>query len=129
MDFEIGDWVVYTPYIEGIASAKKRKHDHGIITSVLNDYVILKFNYSVKLPLYILKIGISHAPYSPKAIKALFRPCLQQIKELVSAREARRVMLERTPFSVRLPGPAHLVQEFITNVKRSKVNLKMLAEA
>ena len=41
MDFEIGDWVVYTPYIEGIASAKKRKHDHGIITSVLNDYVIL----------------------------------------------------------------------------------------
>lgn len=128
MDFEIGDLVVYTPYIEGIASAKKRKHDHGIVTSVLNDYIILKFNNS-KLPQYILKIGISHAPYSPKAIKAAFRPCLQQIKELVSIREARRVMLERTPLSVRLPGPAHLVQEFITNVKRSKVSIKMLAEA
>ena len=128
MDFEIGDCVVYTPYIEGIASAKKRKHDHGIVRSVLNDYVILKFNNS-KSHQYILKVSISHAPYSPKAIKAAFRPCLQGIKELVSAREARRVMLERTPFSVRLPGPAHLVQEFITNVKRSKVSINMLPEA
>ena len=87
-----------------------------------------KFNNS-KSHQYILKVSISHAPYSPKTIKAAFRPCLQGIKELVSAREARRVMLERTPFSVRLPGPAHLVQEFITNVKRSKVSINMLPEA
>lgn len=128
MDFEIGDLAVYTPNMENLQSYKKRKRDHGIICGVKSDYVMFQF-IDCKYTYDILKTSILHAPYSPKAIKAAFRPCLHEIKELVSAREARRVMLERTPFSVRLPGPAHLVQEFITNVKRSKVNLRALAEA
>ena len=128
MDFEIGDLVVYTPSIRGLESYKRRRRDYGIVCGLKNDYVIFQFTNS-NSKYDILKAAISHAPYSPKAIKAAFRPCLQQIKELVSAREARRVMLERTPFSVRLPGPAHLVQEFLTSVKRSKVSIKMLAEA
>ena len=128
MDFEIGDLVIYSPNIQGLESYKRRKRDYGIVCGLKNDYIIFQFTNS-NSKYDILKAAISHAPYSPKAIKAAFGPCLQGIKELVSAREARRVMLERTPFSVRLPGPAHLVQEFLTNVKRSKVNLKMLAEA
>ena len=128
MEFEVGDEVVYTPHIENLLSAKQRKGDHGIVREVIGDYVKFQFNYYRPI-YYLLKVGVSHAPYSRKGIKMIFRPCLDKIKELVSAREARRVMLFRTPFTVRLPGPAHLVQDFLTGVKRSKVNLKNLAEA
>jgi len=128
MEFEVGDEVVYTPHMKNLLSAKQRKGDHGVVREVIGDYVKFQFNYHRAI-YYLLKVGVSHAPYSQKNIKTIFRPCLDEIKELVSAREARRVMLLKTPLTVRLPGPAYLVQDFLTDVKRSKVHLKYLAEA
>ena len=128
MEFEIGDLAVYTPNIEDLQSHKKRKNDYGIICGVKSDYVMFQFLNCAHI-FDILKSSIIHAPYSRKNIKWMFRPCLDEIKELVSTREARRVMLFKTSLTVRLPGPAHLVQDFLTDVKRSKVNLNNLAEA
>lgn len=126
MDFEYGDPVVYTPNIEAIAHAKYRLYDHGIVIGFFQDnYIVFQFNLHKSVH-SILRCAVSHAPGSVKDIKGKFRPSLNIIKDAIAAREARRVMLHRTPISVRVPGPAHDIQEFLTNVKRSKVNLKLL---
>ena len=126
MDFEYGDPVVYTPNIEAIAHAKYRLYDHGIVIGFFqNDYIVFQFNRHKSVH-SILRCAVSHAPGSVKDIKGKFRPSLNIINEAVAAREARRIMLYLTPISVRVPGPAHDVQGFLTNVKRSKVNLKLL---
>jgi hypothetical protein len=126
MNFEYGDPVVYTPNIEAIANAKYRLYDHGIVIGFFQDnYIVFQFNQRKSVH-SILRCAVSHAPGSVKDIKTKFKPSLNIIKEAVAAREARRVMLHRTPMSVRLPGPAHDVQGFLTHVKRSKVNLKLL---
>ena len=126
MDFEYGDPAVYTPNLDSLAPAKYRTHDHGIVLGIFqNDYIIFQFNRHKSVH-RILRSGISHAPGSVKDIKGKFMPSLNIIKDAIAAREARRVMLHRTPISVRIPGPAHLVQNFLTDIKRSKVNLKLL---
>jgi len=125
MDFDIGDEVVYTPNMDDLAPPLQRDGDWGVIDGIRGSYIVFTFHRSDTTH-YILHDSISHHPHSPKYVKQLFRTCLPAIKEAVEAREGRQVMLYRTPISVRLPGPAHIIQDYITNQKRTKVNLRLL---
>jgi hypothetical protein len=125
MDFDIGDEIVYTCSIANIPRPLQRESDWGYITGFNGDYIIIKFNTSGSVH-RILPDAISHHPHSPKYIKQLFRSCLPAIKAAIEAREGRQVMLQKTPDTVRLYGPAHIVQDFITSQKRTKVNLRLL---
>jgi len=125
MDFELLDDIVYTANLPNPPPPLKRKSDWGYVHGFQGSYVIMKF-YNSRSTHCILPDALSHHPHSPKYIKHLFRPCLSAIKEAIQAREARQVMLQKTPISVRIPGPAHIVQDYITDQKRSKVNLRLL---
>lgn len=125
MDFELLDEIVYTASLENIPPPLKRKSDWGYVHSFQGDYIVMKF-YNSRSTYCILPASISHHPHSPKYVKQLFKPSLPAIKAAVEAREARQVMLQKTPISVRLPGPAHIVQDYITSQKRSNVNLRLL---
>lgn len=125
MDFELLDEIVYTANLSNMPHPLKRRGDWGYVHAFQGDYIVMKF-YNSRSTHRILPDALSHHPHSPKYVKQLFRPCLPAIKEAIQAREARQVMLQKTPISVRLPGPAHIVQDYITNQKRSKVNLRLL---
>jgi hypothetical protein len=125
MNFEIGDLIVYTPNIDKLAPPLTRSPDWGIVIGLIPDYIRMKFSDSEAI-YHVLPSAITHHPYSLKYIKQLFKPCFSEFKEALESREARQVMLQKTPLSVRLPGPAHIVQAFITNVRRHKTNLSKL---
>jgi hypothetical protein len=125
MGFELLDEVVYTPNLDNLLPPLKRRADWGYIHAFQGDYIVMKF-YGSRTTHCILPNSLSHHPHTQKYVKQLFRPCLPEIKAAVEAREGRQVMLQKTPISVRLPGPAHIVQDYITSVKRTKVNLRLL---
>jgi hypothetical protein len=125
MDFELLDKIVYTPSIANLPPPLQRRSDWAYVRGFQGDYIIVEFCQSRSIH-RILPDALSHHPHSPKYIKQLFRPCLPAIKAAIETREARQVMLHKTPLSVRIPGPAHIIQDFITSEKRSKVNLRLL---
>ena len=125
MDFEIGDKIVYTASLPNPPPPLQRKWDWAYVRGIEDYYIVIEFCESRSIH-RILPDALSHHPHSPKYIKQLFKSCLPAIKAAVETREARRVMVQRTPISVRLPGPAYIVQDFITGQKRSKVNLRLL---
>lgn len=124
MDFELLDEIVYTPNLNNLPPLQ-RNSDWGYVHAIQGPYVVMRF-YNSRTTHCILPDALSHHPHSPKYVKQLFRACLPTIKAAVEAREGRQVMLQKTPISVRIPGPAHIVQDYITNVKRAKVNLRLL---
>ena len=126
MNFEIGDVIVYTPNLDNLSHPLRRPSDWGIVIGLIPDYIRMKFSDSEAI-YHVLPSAITHHPYSPKYIKQLFKPCFSEFKEALESREARQVMLQKTPLSVRLPGPAHMVQAFITNVRRHKTNMSHLS--
>jgi hypothetical protein len=125
MNFEIGDLIVYTPNIDKLAPPLTRSPDWGIVIKLKPDYIVMKFNDSDAI-YHILPQAITHHPHSPKYIKQQLRQCFPEFKEALECREARQVMLQKIPLSVRLPGPAHIVQAFITNVRRHKTKISYL---
>jgi hypothetical protein len=125
MDFELLDEIVYTCALDNVLPPLKRKSDWGYVHAIQGEYIVMKF-YNSRSTHCILPDAISHHPHSPKYIKRLFKACLPGIKAAVEAREARQVMLQKTLISVRLPGPAYIIQDFVTSQKRSKVNLRLL---
>lgn len=127
MDFELGDLIVYTPNMANLPPPSRRSSDWGHVVGWILDYIIIKFIQSQAVH-RILRSSITHHPNSQKYIKALFTPCLSAIQAAVEAREARQLILQKTNISVRIPGPAHIIQAFITNVKRHKTNLKTLRQ-
>ncbi len=126
MNFEIGDPIVYNPNLDILSHPLRRPSDWGIVIGLKPDYIHMKFNDSDAI-YHILPSAITHHPHSPKYIKHLFKPCFPEFKAALECREARQVMLQKTPLSVRLPGPAHIIQAFITNVRRHKTNLSKLS--
>ena len=130
MEFEIGDFVVYTPNLPALLSPKLRKEHWGYIHDIDANYIhfqpYLDHTFSEKA-YKILPSAISHNPFSKKYIRHVFiTQCLSILPQAIEAREARRVMLFRTPFSIHSPGPAQLVQTFITSHSRTKANLSTL---
>lgn len=119
MDIEIDDEVIYTPNLETLDIDWKRTCDWGVVTGIFEDNYRVRFRLVLRHYL-ILKDSISLAPYSKKRIQYNFKKSLTLIKNAVEAREARRVMLWKTNMSIRLPGPAHLIQGFLNDFKRSK---------
>ena len=122
MDFEIDDFIVYNPNSENLAPALERKYNWGHVKGKQGNYLLILFDESFMVH-HILDNAISHHPSTDKYTKQEFRKCFPEFKAALECREARQLMLQKTPLSVRLPGPAHLIQDFITNFKRSKTNL------
>ena len=112
MAFEVGDHVVFYDNYTFL----NRPRMHGVITSVIDEYVKVKFRVRETL---LLKDTIMHSPYARKGLKPTTDAIMRSIPDAVSAREARRVMLMKTGLSIRIPGPSHIIQEFITGQKRS----------
>ena len=125
MEFELLDEIVYTPNLDNLPPPLKRRADWGYIHAFQGDYIVMKF-YGSRTTHCILPNSLSHHPHTKKYVKQLFKSCLPEIKAAVEAREGRQVMLQKTQISVRLPGPAYIIQDYITSVKRSKVNLRLL---
>jgi hypothetical protein len=125
MDFELGDFIVYTPNVANLPPPSVRSSDWAHVVGWILDFIIIKFIQSENVRRFP-RSSITHHPNTQKYIKTLFNPCLSSIQAAVEAREARQLILHKTNISVRIPGPAHLIQEFITNVKRSKTNMKAL---
>lgn len=118
MMIELFDDVVYTPLIENLEIAEKRRWDWCLVVGISNSYFDVEFiNGSVYS---ILKEAITLSPYSEKTIRNNFSPSLNILKNAVEAREARQLMLQKTNISVRKPGPADIIQQFITSEKRCK---------
>ena len=127
MDFQVGDHVIYNPSITGLAKPSVRYYDHCIIIDIIGDYVKVRFRRHDNTSFFmgehgyepmILKTSITHAPYTRKGLKPITDAIIKSIPDAVQAREARRIILFKTPLSTRIAGPAHIIQEFITAEKR-----------
>jgi len=125
MDFEIGDEVIYTANCDNMPEARLRIYDMGTVVGFNEMYIFLRFTLHAVVH-KILRGAISHAPYSKKYLKACFAKSLPKIKEAVAARELRRIISLKTPFSVKQPGPAHLLRDFLTDERRSRFNRSSL---
>ena len=120
MDFEVGDEAIYTPNMENLPPAWQRKRDVCTVLGIRNHYFDVEFMNSSRSRFAILKDSISHAPYSRKNVQMMMQPSLRILPDAVQRREARQVMLWRTPLSVRIPGPPRLVEQFVTSQTRAK---------
>ena len=118
--FEVGDEAIYTPNIENLPPAWQRKRDVCTLLNIHGNYFDVEFVNNPSLRLSILKDSIAHAPYSRKNVQEILKASLRVLPEAVQAREARQVMLWRTPLSVRIPGPPRLVQQFVTSQRRTR---------
>lgn len=128
MEFEKGDFVVYTPNIPNLPDARFRKEHWGFIRDMDERYIEFdlynKYDYDDP-PHHILRYAITHNPYSKKYIRNLFvTHCLPAIIQAVEAREARRILLTRTPFSSQTGPVIQIIERFITNHVRTKYNAR-----
>ena len=119
MEFEIGDEVIYTPNCDNLLAARLRIYDMGIVVGMDESYILIRFTLHDVIH-KILRDAISHAPYSKKHLIMCLAKCLPKIKEAVRARELRRIILLKTPFSVKQAGPAHLLRDFLTDERRTR---------
>ena len=90
MNFEVGDEIVYNPFIANLPKAELRVRDWGFIDKISNGYIHMKFYSHDGPPMAILPLAITHSPCSPKYIRNIYALVLKSIHDEAINKKIRK---------------------------------------